>query len=240
MRWKTCVALVALACSEADAPGVSEALDGSFDSGSASGGRATQATGGASGSSTGGRGSGGSGGSGGRQGGSGGRVPATGGAAEAGADGGGAGGTGGLLDDASAGGSEPVDCPHGYKRCGDSCELPAASNGCSSPTCTPCPTPQGAIGYCESGITCKHYFPGTGGAGGSGGSPSECSATCVRGYCPDDVCTPCPVGQLDCDHNPANECETFVSNSNCGSCGFQCVPSLSCQLDQELGYHRCL
>lgn len=92
--------------------------------------------------------------------------------------------------------------------------------------------------------------PGAGGASGSGGAGSggapgsggadNCSATCVRGFCENGACTPCPAAQLDCDHYPGNQCETFMSASNCGSCGRRCNVAESCEWDSVTASYACV
>jgi hypothetical protein len=130
-----------------------------------------------------------------------------------------------------------------------------SSNGCEVDTTTStancgacghtCPNPANATGLCSSsvcGITCTPGFGNCDGNDANGcetnlntdaahcgacatACPTEANSTpgCTMGAC--DI--RCNAGFGNCDGNPANGCETNLTNTlaSCGSCGAVCMPA---------------
>lgn len=135
-----------------------------------------------------------------------------------------------------------VKCKTNFKQCGGACIGADISNGCGSPSCTPCDATNGtasckldAVGKSACSIACKAGFKSCGGKCVSvndptyGCSPSQCSAAscpaagggtlaCVGGAC---VIGTCPAGTKNCGQkcvptDAQNGCQDPLRCTACG------------------------
>jgi hypothetical protein len=108
---------------------------------------------------------------------------------------------------------------------------------CENGACILCGANQTVNAACKGGGAC---CKASGKCVNLGADPSNCGTcgnVCVSNYCyaaagGGSACAPvCPSQfMLDCDHNPANGCESDVTldNNNCGSCGHVCPTNTYC------------
>jgi hypothetical protein len=114
------------------------------------------------------------------------------------------------------------------KNCGGCGKLCNPGQGCVLGACTCLPGFFDCNGDwsdgCEADLsTDEHNCGACGNLCGSPGNP----ASCVAGVCVTCACQP---GLTDCDGDCSNGCEANlgVDPKNCGQCGSQCAPGMSC------------
>jgi hypothetical protein len=103
--------------------------------------------------------------------------------------------------------------------CGVSCESDAPT--CGDGVCTTCPDYVGVASCSGSCVNILSDPQNCGSCGNACNLPEAVEPYCVSGACVVDGCWQ-PFA--DCDHQPANGCETNTDSdvNNCGSCGHVC------------------
>lgn len=124
--------------------------------------------------------------------------------------------------------------------CGRTCDLPHASETCTTGTCriVACDTGYGdcngdASDGCETSLSTDVTSCGACG-NACPVDPPNASSTCDGGGCR----LVCDAGFADCDGDAANGCEASLSSTEtCGSCGIRCTESTPvCATDGAGGY----